>query len=178
MMYLVSPCEYAGFLKCWCKTKSYFFLRKPEFSPGFGTSFFPVFSGLCLQDHWRKPYWFTLFACSISLPSNQLVPKYWFSWGNKLSKTWVLGPWVLSALAHLSQLSSLISYPASCPHSAYSLWLQSEKLRRPGCCASTAQQQLKHCCYWCWLVTNLNLWAAIKKINSIPAKPLQDQKHN
>lgn len=48
-MYLISPYEYTGFLKCLWKTKKYFFLRKLEFS-GFGTVFFPVFTGLCLQD--------------------------------------------------------------------------------------------------------------------------------
>lgn len=48
--------------------------------------------------------------------------------------------------------------------------------RSPGCCASAAQQQqLKH---WCVvntaLVTSLNhsiIWAALKNIRSIPAKP-------
>lgn len=70
-------------------------------------------------------------------------------------------------LVHSGHLSPPHSLPASCPPSAYSLWSQNKK--------QTAQQQLKHCCVInAILVTNLkhsSLWAAIKKINFIPAKP-------
>lgn len=76
-MCLISPCEYTGFLKCLWKTENYFFLRKLEFSPGFGTIFFQL--SLVRVYKIRKPYWFTLFSCSISLPSSWLVPKYQFS---------------------------------------------------------------------------------------------------
>jgi len=68
-----------------------------------------------------------------------------------------------------------LSPPASRPPSAYSLWGQGEKQRWPSCCTNTLQQQLKH---WCVigivLVTNLKhstIWAAMKKVNSIPARP-------
>lgn len=73
---------------------------------------------------------------------------------------------------HSRQLSPPCSLPASCPPSAYSPLSQSEKLRRPWCCASTAQLNS-----WCvvpaGLVIHLNyssLWANVKKINSIPDK--------
>lgn len=60
------------------------------------------------------------------------------------------------------------------PTSACLLWRQSEKKRNPECCASAAQQQLKHhSVINIVLVTDLKLnkiWAAMKKINTIPDK--------
>ena len=74
-------------------------------------------------------------------------------------------------LVSLGQLSCPCLLSISCPPQAYSLWGQRVKNRRPWSCASTFQQQSKH---WCVNISatkpkHSTLWAAMKKMYSIPA---------
>ena len=66
--------------------------------------------------------------------------------------------------------------PAVSPPQDYLLAGQQEKQRRPSCCVSTLQQHLK---YPCVINTDLvtdpehsNVWATMKKTNSVPACPV------
>lgn len=75
-----------------------------------------------------------------------------------------------SPLASSSWLSWPCPIPISCLSTAYLLWEQSRKKRKPWPCARSVQQQPKH---WCVintvLATNLkhsSLWNAIKKVKS------------
>lgn len=142
MMCRISPCEYTGFLKCLWKTKNYFFLRKLEFSPGFGTILFQL-SLVCVYKI-RKPYWFTLFSCSISLPSSWLVPKYQFSLRKYTEKDLSFGSLGLESFGPLES-AVLTEFPPSLLPTLGLLTVMAE-WERAWCCASTAQQQLKHCC--------------------------------
>lgn len=64
--------------------------------------------------------------------------------------------------------------PAFLPPSAYPLWGQSEKQRRPSCYAALFRNSLSSDVSSIVLVTNLKhstIWADRKEVNSIPARP-------
>lgn len=74
---------------------------------------------------------------------------------------------------HLGQLS-LFQLPRSFPSPACSLEGQSEKNRKPQCCASPVQQERTQCVIISVLVTNLKhstIQASMKKMSSIPSRP-------
>lgn len=81
-------------------------------------------------------------------------------------------------LVNLHQLSQFCSLSAFYLPQPTHCWGKSGKLRKPWCCVSTVQQQLKH-----WhvinsvLVTNLKFRAARKKINAVPVKTTKWHKH-
>lgn len=63
--------------------------------------------------------------------------------------------------------------PAFLPPSAYPLWGQSEKQRRPSCCAALFSNSLSSDVSSIVLVTNLKhstIWADRKEVNSVPAR--------
>lgn len=68
----------------------------------------------------------------------------------------------------------LCPLPNTCELLSYLLVRQHEKHEMPWCCATTAELQLKHqCVNSTAVVTNpkqSSIWAAMKKINPIPAK--------
>lgn len=134
-------------------------MRKLEFSPGFGT-FFPSFLWFVFTRSLKKTLMVHTFLAAFHCPVAGWYQNSNSAWGSK-GKDWErLEFWVLGSWERLEfwVLGSWVLWPTgvSCPR-----WIPSQPL---------AYTQPTHCD--CWLVTNLNLWAAIKKINSIPAKPL------
>ena len=121
--------------------------------------------------------------CPVSMAALEKLSHRFCCW------TWCYMVWNIPFVS-MDQLSCLFPLPASCPPPASSVWGQSEKPRKPWCCASKQCSAVK---YWCVISTVLSrnlkcsiIEAAMKKVSFSPArystyaemKDLEDGQHS